>query len=54
MPDLHGEGGREGYGEVLEVFQLDQDINFASQSMWFARVCWFKPWHGSSAGWEDL
>ncbi|KAG0694715.1 hypothetical protein DFH29DRAFT_1006099 [Suillus ampliporus] len=54
MPNLHGEGSREAYGEVLEVFQLDQDIHFAGQSMWFAHMRWFKPWRGLSTGWEDF
>ncbi|KAG2046041.1 hypothetical protein BDR06DRAFT_977775 [Suillus hirtellus] len=54
MPDLHGEGSQEAYGEVLEVFQLDQDIHFTGESMWFAHMQWFKPWNGSSTGWEDL
>lgn len=57
IPDSHGhgEGSRNGYGEVLEIFQLDQDIHFVGQSMWFARMRWFKPWHGeSSVCWEDL
>jgi len=50
----HGEQRRNGYGEILEVFQLDQDIHFEGQSMWFARMHWFKPWHGPSMCWEDL
>ncbi|KAG1826357.1 hypothetical protein EV424DRAFT_1345673 [Suillus variegatus] len=57
IPDSHGhgEGSRNGYGEVLEIFQLDQDIHFVGQSMWFARMRWFKPWHGeSSVCWEDF
>lgn len=54
IPDLHGDGYRDAYGEVLEVFQFDQDIHFTGESMWFARMRWFKPWDHSSTCWDDL
>ncbi|KAG2335369.1 hypothetical protein BDR05DRAFT_1006885 [Suillus weaverae] len=54
IPNLHGKGSRDAYGELLEVFQFEQDILFAGQLMWFGHMRWFRPWHGSSACWEDL
>ncbi|KAG2351109.1 hypothetical protein BDR07DRAFT_1502581, partial [Suillus spraguei] len=36
------------YGEVLEIFQVDQSWRRHVQSLWFAHVRWFKPWQGDA------
>jgi len=40
------------YGEVLEIFQFDRR---SSNSVWFGRMRWFRPWYGArSKIWDDL
>ena len=34
------------YGEILEVFQFDQDFRQIGSPLWMARMRWFKPWTG--------
>ncbi|KAG1790943.1 uncharacterized protein HD556DRAFT_1445718 [Suillus plorans] len=36
------------HGEVLEIFQVDQSWREHVQSLWFARMHWFKPWQGDA------
>lgn len=42
-------------GEILEVFQFDQDFRQAGCPLWLARVRWFRPWSGEHEGiWDNL
>lgn len=36
------------HGEVLEILQVDQSWREHVQSLWFARMRWFKPWQGDA------
>ena len=48
-------GSTVAYGEILEVLQFNQDIHHVNESMWFARMRWFKQWTGKCTGiWETL
>ncbi|KAG2053455.1 hypothetical protein BDR06DRAFT_1008610 [Suillus hirtellus] len=44
---------RHAYGEILEIFQFEQ--NFCGQEipLWFAQTHWFKPWHGELTDFWD-
>ena len=43
------------YGELLEVFQFNQDFCQSSSSLWLARMRWFSAWTGERESiWEDL
>ncbi|KAG9317973.1 hypothetical protein JVU11DRAFT_29 [Chiua virens] len=46
LPSLDSSTTRIAYGEILEIIQFDQDIRHTNESMWFARVRWFKKWSG--------
>jgi len=55
VPFLDGSGSTVVYGEILEVFQFNQDIHHVNESMWFARMRWFKQWTGECEEiWETL
>ncbi|KAG0693068.1 hypothetical protein DFH29DRAFT_881751 [Suillus ampliporus] len=44
--------GTAYYGELLEIFQFELR---SGDSVWFGRMRWFKPWHGTSSKvWDDL
>jgi hypothetical protein len=52
---IPGKNPVHAYGEVLEIFQFTQDFRGAGQSLWFARMWWFKPWTGECAKvWNEL
>jgi hypothetical protein len=43
------------YGELLEVFQLNQDFRHTGSSLRLARMRWFRPWTGEHESiWDDL
>ena len=42
------------HGEVLELFQFDQDFRQTGTPLWFARVRWFKPWTGERESTWDI
>ena len=43
------------YGEILEIFQFNQDFRQTGSPLWLARVRWFKPWAGEREKiWDDL
>jgi hypothetical protein len=43
------------YGELLEVFQLNQDFRHTGSSLWLAHVRWFRLWTGEHESiWNDL
>ena len=43
------------YGEVLEIFQVDQHICNGKRVLWFAHMQWFKPYQGNQRTiWDDL
>jgi hypothetical protein len=45
----------DAYGEVLEIFQFNQDFRRVGRPMWLARLRWFKPWNGQREKlWDDL
>ncbi|KAG0701855.1 hypothetical protein DFH29DRAFT_999846 [Suillus ampliporus] len=44
--------GTAYYGELLEIFQFELR---SGDSVWFGRMRWFKPWHGTSSKvWDDF
>ncbi|KAG2141058.1 hypothetical protein DEU56DRAFT_734574 [Suillus clintonianus] len=48
---------RHAYGEVLELFQFEQNFRGPGHDtmLWFARTRWFKPWRCESTNpWDDL
>lgn len=47
---------RQAHGEILEIFQLDQNFHGEEKMMWFARMRWFKPWGGETSNlvWNTL
>lgn len=45
------QSGSYAHGKILEIFQFDQDVHHANQSMWFTWMWWFKPWKGE---WENI
>ena len=52
---IPGSSPTDAYGEMLEVFQFDQDFRQAGCPMWFAHVRWFKPWSGERESiWDNL
>jgi hypothetical protein len=55
IPQRTGQIPLQLHGEVLEIFQIDQDIQGLGESLWFARMRWFKPWQGEHEEiWNDL
>ncbi|KAG1844856.1 hypothetical protein DFJ58DRAFT_843947 [Suillus subalutaceus] len=43
------------YGEVLEIFQFNQNLRNVDDSLWFACMHWFVPWRGEREKvWDDL
>jgi hypothetical protein len=45
----------DAYGEILKVFQFDQDFCQAGCPLWFARIRWFKPWSRECESiWDNL
>jgi hypothetical protein len=43
------------YGEILEIFQFDQDFRQTGCLVWFAHIRWFKSWSGEREGvWDNL
>jgi hypothetical protein len=43
------------YGEILEIFQVNQRILESDRPLWFVRMRWFKPWSGERDQiWDDL
>ncbi|KIO11444.1 hypothetical protein M404DRAFT_127581, partial [Pisolithus tinctorius Marx 270] len=52
---IPGQVPTHGYGEILEIFQLDQPLHDGKQRLWFAHMRWFKPYHGNQRTiWDDL
>ncbi|KIJ06435.1 hypothetical protein PAXINDRAFT_158731, partial [Paxillus involutus ATCC 200175] len=48
-------GVAHGYGEILEIFQVTQQFRAGGQSLWFARMRWFKAWEGQRDNvWKNL
>jgi hypothetical protein len=46
---------QHAYGEVLEIFQFNQNFRDADTPLWLARLRWFVPWNGEREKvWEDL
>ncbi|KAG1718461.1 hypothetical protein EDB19DRAFT_1920545 [Suillus lakei] len=48
---------RHAYGEVLELFQFEQNFRGPGHDtmLWFARTRWFKPWRCESTNpWDDF
>ncbi|KIJ11914.1 hypothetical protein PAXINDRAFT_15245 [Paxillus involutus ATCC 200175] len=46
LPHADRERITYAHGEITEIFQFDQDIHHKNESMWFARMRWFKSWTG--------
>ena len=44
---IPGQVTMHAYGEVLEIFQVDQHPREGKQVLWFARMRWFKPYQGN-------
>jgi hypothetical protein len=45
----------DAYGELLEIFQFNQDFQHTGSSLRMARVRWFNPWTGECENiWDDL
>ena len=45
----------DAYGELLEVFQFNQDFRHTGPSLRLAQVRWFSPWTGDRESiWDDL
>ncbi len=44
----------DAHGEVLEIFQFDQDFHQSGTPLWFARVHWFKGWFGECESTWDI
>ncbi|KAF8834357.1 hypothetical protein BDN67DRAFT_1016592 [Paxillus ammoniavirescens] len=43
------------YGELLEIFQVDQSFSDGARTLWFARMRWFKAFEGVYDGiWKDF
>jgi hypothetical protein len=43
------------YGEILEIFQVNQDFRHTGQPLWMARARWFIPWrHELGSIWDEL
>jgi hypothetical protein len=46
---------QHAYGEVLEIFQFNQQFRNADTPLWLARMRWFVPWSGECEKvWTDL
>ena len=44
----------DAHGEVLEIFQFDQDFRRSGTPLWLARVRWFKAWTGERESTWDI
>jgi hypothetical protein len=45
----------DAYGEILEIFRINQDFHCAGGSLWIASARWFTPWKGDAESiWNDL
>jgi hypothetical protein len=43
------------YGEILEIFQVNQPLQQKDRPLWFVQMRWFKPWSGEREEiWDDL
>lgn len=42
------------YGEILEIFQFDQNFHGRGNPMWFARMRWLKGWRAEPSPWDKL
>jgi hypothetical protein len=52
---IPGTSSNDAYGEILEVFQFDQDFRRAGCPLWLAHIRWFRPWSGEREGiWDNL
>ncbi|KIJ06688.1 hypothetical protein PAXINDRAFT_158658 [Paxillus involutus ATCC 200175] len=55
IPQRSGQGVINAYGEILELFRFDQDIHHQGESLYFARMRWFKRWDGERETiWDTL
>ncbi|KIO00975.1 hypothetical protein M404DRAFT_29181 [Pisolithus tinctorius Marx 270] len=55
LPRQNNQPAVDAYGEILEVFCFSQDIHHQGQSMYFARMRWFKRWDGEREGiWQTF
>ena len=52
---IPGQVTMRAYGEILEIFQVDQHLRDGKWVLWFARMRWFKPYQGNQRTiWDDL
>ncbi|KAG1846632.1 hypothetical protein F4604DRAFT_1688312 [Suillus subluteus] len=52
---IPGPNIQHAYGEVLEIFQFDQNFRDVDTPLWLARMRWFIPWNGECERvWADL
>ncbi|KAG0700531.1 hypothetical protein DFH29DRAFT_1001034 [Suillus ampliporus] len=42
------------YGEILEIFQFEQNLRGQGNRMWFARMRWLKAWRAEPSPWDKF